>query len=163
MLERDALYFEDFEVGRRFVSRGVTMSEAAIMDFAFKYDPQPFHIDKPAAAESMYGGIIASGFHTLAVAFRMMYQENVFSSCNIGSPGLDELRWRKPVYAGDTIHTEIEVLDAEPSRSRPDRGRVRMGWTVKNQDDETVMTVTLVHIMLRRPGGSSAGESGRRL
>lgn len=156
MSDSQALYFEDFRPGRRFVSSSVTMHEAEIMDFAFKYDPQPFHISKPAAEESMYGGIIASGFHTLAVIFRMMHQENVFNACNIGSPGIEELRWLKPVHAGDTIHAEMEVLAAEPSSSRPERGRVRMAWTARNQNGEAVMTMTIVHIMLRRPGARAA-------
>ncbi len=151
MPDRDALYFEDFHVGRRFVTRGVTLSEAEIIDFAFKHDPQPFHIDKVAAAESQYGGLIASGFHTLSAAFRMVIQQNIFTACSMGSPGMDELRWLKPVYPGDTLHVELEVAEATPSSSRPDRGRVRIAYTIKNQNDEAVMTFTAQQIFKRRP------------
>jgi len=152
MPDRDALYFEDFHLGRRFVTRGVTLTEAEIVDFAFKYDPQPFHIDKVAAADSPYGGLIASGFHTLSAAFRMVIQENIFTACSMGSPGMDELRWLKPVHPGDTLHAELEVAEAKPSSSRPDRGRVRIAYTIKNQNDEPVMTFTAQQIFRRRPG-----------
>lgn len=150
MPDRDALYFEDFHVGRRFVTRGVTLSEAEIIDFAFKYDPQPFHIDKVAAAQSQYGGLIASGFHTLSAAFRMAIQQNIFTAASMGSPGLDEVRWLKPVYPDDTLHMELEVVHAEPSKSRPDRGRIRVAYTVKNQKDEAVLTFTAMQIVKRR-------------
>lgn len=159
MPDRDALYFEDFHVGRRFVSRGVTMTESEILDFALKFDPQPFHIDAVAAAESPYGGLIASGFHTMAAAFRMVVQQNVFTACSMGSPGMDELRWLKPVYPGDTLHVEFEVVMAEPSKSRPDRGRIRMAYTVKNQKDEAVMTFTAMQILkTRQAAGKEAAE-----
>jgi len=158
MPDRDALYFEDFHVGRRFVSRGVTLSEAEIIDFALKYDPQPFHIDKVAASKSPYGGLIASGFHTLSAAFRMAIQHNVFTACSMGSPGLDELRWLKPVYPGDTLYTEFEVAHAEPSKSRPDRGRVRMAYTVRNQDGEAVMTLTAMQIMKTRAAAETEAD-----
>ena len=151
------LYFEDFTVGRRFITRAVTLSEADIIDFAFKYDPQPFHIDKVAAERSPYGGLIASGFHTLSICFRMAIQAEVFTECSMGSPGLDDLRWLQPVRPGDTLHTEFEVVHAEPSRSRPDRGRVRMAYTVKNQRGEAVMTVTAQQILRTRTGARQGG------
>jgi acyl dehydratase len=148
--------FDDFEVGQRFTSRGVTLSESEIIDFALKYDPQPFHIDKEAAAASAYGGLIASGFHTLSAGFRMIVQENVFTGTSMGSPGMDEVRWLKPVYPGDTISTEIEVADKQPSRSRPDRGRVLMAYTIRNQHGEPVMTFTATQIIRRRAGEGAA-------
>jgi acyl dehydratase len=150
------LYFEDFHVGRRFTTRGVTLSEAEIIDFAFKYDPQPFHIDKVAAEQSPYGGLIASGFHTLSICFRMAIQAEVFTECSLGSPGLDELRWLQPVRPGDTLTTEFEVIHAEPSKSRPSRGRVRIAYTVKNQRGEAVMTVTAHQILKTRNGVDGA-------
>lgn len=150
------LYFEDFHVGRRFTTRGVTLSEAEIIDFAFKYDPQPFHIDKVAAEQSPYGGLIASGFHTLSICFRMAIQAEVFTECSLGSPGLDELRWLQPVRPGDTLTTEFEVIHAEPSKSRPSRGRVRIAYTVKNQRGEAVMTVTAHQILKTRTGVDGA-------
>ena len=150
------LYFEDFTVGRRFTTRGVTLSEAEIIYFACQYDPQPFHIAQVAAEQSPYGGLIASGFHTLSICFRMAIQAEVFTECSMGSPGLDELRWLQPVRPGDTLTTEFEVVHAEPSKSRPSRGRVRIAYTVKNQRDEAVMTVTAHQILKTRNGVEGA-------
>jgi acyl dehydratase len=144
-------YFDDFEVGERFVSRGVTLSEAQILDFALRYDPQPFHLDSNAAAQSPYGGLIASGFQTLALGFRMFFHENVITAASLGSPGMDELRWLAPVRPGDTLHTEAEVKDKRPSRSRPDRGTLRMAYTINNQEQQPVMTFVCTHILSRRP------------
>jgi acyl dehydratase len=144
------LYFEDFTPGRRFASPAATLSEGQIMDFAFAYDPQPFHIDKHAA-DNPYGGLIASGFQTLAVAFRMFYQANVINACSMGSPGMDELRWLKPVRPGDSLHAEAEVLEQRPSSKKPDRGTVIMGYEVVNQDGEVVMTFRCIHIFRKAP------------
>ena len=143
-------YFDDFEVGERFISRGVTLSESQILDFALTYDPQPFHIDKEAAVETPYGGIIASGFQTLALAFRMFYQEKIISACALGSPGMAELRWLAPVRPGDTLSTHAEIKRKQPSKSRPDRGRVEMAFAVRNQRDEEVMTFLTTIIMRRQ-------------
>ncbi|MFQ5970892.1 MAG: MaoC family dehydratase [Alphaproteobacteria bacterium] len=145
-------YFDDFEVGERFVSRGVTVSEGQMLDFALAYDPQPFHIDKEAAGKSHYGGLIASGFQTLALAWRMMAQENLMTACSMGSPGIDELRWLKPVRPGDTVHTEVVVTDKRPSDSKPDRGVLMMAYEMKNQTGEAVLSFTLIHLVRRRPG-----------
>jgi acyl dehydratase len=143
-------YFEDFEIGETFASRGATLSEAQILDFALAYDPQPFHLDKHAAAEGPYGGLIASGFQTLALSFRVFYQEKIINACSLGSPGFDELRWLKPVRPGDSIRVEAEVKDKRPSRSRPDRGTLTMAYTVRNQTGEAVMTFTAIHILQKR-------------
>ena len=151
MAERRERYFEDFAVGERFTTAGITLTEASILDFAFKYDPQPFHIDVEAARQSHFGGLIASGFQTLACGFRMLIQENLIGEAGMGSPGMDELRWLKPVYAGDTLYMDMEIKDLEPSASRPDRGRARCAYTVRNQHGEPVMTVTAVQILKRRP------------
>jgi acyl dehydratase len=147
----DSLYFDDFTVGRTFRTRGATLTEAQIIDFAWNNDPQPFHIDKQAAAESPYGGIIASGFQTLQVAFRLFYAENIMNAASMGSPGVDELRWLAPVRPDDTLRVEAEVLEARPSRSKPDRGTIRMAYTVLNQLDEAVMTYIVIHIFRRKP------------
>jgi acyl dehydratase len=148
----DDRYFDDFEIGERFESRGATVSESQILDFALTYDPQPFHLDTDAAAQSPYGGLIASGFHTLALAFRMFYQEKVINACSMGSPGMSELRWLAPVRPGDTIRSLAEVKDKRPSRSRPDRGRVEMAFEVRNQHGDVVMTFATTIILARRPG-----------
>lgn len=145
-------YFDDFSSGDRFVSKGVTFSEADIISFALRYDPQPFHIDAEAAAQSPYGGLIASGFHTLSQSFRMMLQEGVFSESSMGSPGMDELRWLAPVRPGDTLHMEGEVVELRPSSSKPDRGILKMDYRAVNQRGETVMTLKVIHLLRRRVG-----------
>ncbi len=144
-------YWEDFEVGERFAGPGISLSEAQILDFALMYDPQPFHLDREAAAESPFGGLIASGFQTLALGFRSFYQTGAINHASIGSPGFDELRWLKPVRPGDTLHTEIEVKSKRASQSKPDRGILHMAWEVKNQSGETVLTLTGMHLQRRRP------------
>ena len=105
------LYFDDFDIGQTFRSKGATLSEAQILDFPFTYDPQPFHLDVAAAREGPFGGLIASGFQTLAVAFRLFYQEKVINACSMGSPGMDHLRWLAPVRPGDTLFVRAEVLE----------------------------------------------------
>ncbi len=150
------LYLEDFKPGDRFESRGRTVPEAEIIDFALRYDPQPIHIDAEAAKHSPYGGLIASGFHTMAVAFRLAWDTGVFSACSLGSPGIDELRWLKPVRPGDTLRTVVEIVDARPSASKPDRGVCRIKYDVFNQNDEQVMTMTAVQILARRPQAAAA-------
>ena len=143
-------YLDDFAVGDRFVTRGVTLTESLIIDFAMTYDPQPFHIDVEAARESNYGGLIASGFQTLALGFRMVIETGVFRACSMGSPGFDELRWLKPVRPGDTLHTVLEVREKAPSRSKPDRGILRVAYSIRNQKDEEVLTFLSMHLLRRR-------------
>lgn len=145
-----ARYFDDFEIGQEFVSPGISITESQILDFALAYDPQPFHLDREAAADSVFGGLVASGFQTLALGFRAFYQANIINHCSLGSPGLDELRWLLPVYPGDTLHTEAEVKTKRVSRSRPDRGILHMAYEIKKQGGDTVMTFTTIHIMRRR-------------
>jgi acyl dehydratase len=145
-------YFDDFEIGERIVTRGATLTESAIIDFAMRYDPQPFHIDVEAARQSNYGGLIASGFQTLALGFRMVLETGVFRASSMGSPGFDELRWLKPVRPGDTLHTELEVVDKTPSQSKPDRGILRIRYRIKNQKDEEVLTFLSMHLLRRRFG-----------
>lgn len=142
--------FDDFKVGERFESKGVTLSESQILDFALHYDPQPFHIDKQAAAESPFGGIIASGFQTLALSFRMFYQEKIINACAVGSPGMTELNWLAPVRPGDTLRTTAEVMEVRASASRKDRGFVKLAFGVANQDGVRVMSYNATIIMLRK-------------
>ena len=147
-------YFDDFAVGERFVSDGKTLSEAEILDFGFRYDPQPIHMDAVAAEASQYGGLIAIGFQTLVIGFRLMWQTNLFNGCSMGSPGMDEVRWLKPVRPGDTLKTTCEVLETRPSASKPDRGVARVKYTISNQADEAVMTMIAIQILARRPAGA---------
>ncbi len=127
------------------------MTEADIISYALAYDPQPFHIDVEAASKSAYGGLIASGQHTFGVGWRMFLQEGLFKACSMGSPGVDELRWTAPVRPGDTIYTEAEVVEKRPSGSKPDRGILRMGYRMVNQRGETVLTMSIVHVLAKRP------------
>ena len=145
------LYLDDFLPGQRFSTKGCTLSEAQILDFAWLHDPQPFHVDKIAAQAGPFGGIIASGFQTLLISFRLIYQEKIINAASMGSPGMDELRWLAPVRPGDTIRVEAEVIETQPSRSKPDRGRLRISYRVLNQHDEVVMSFKVMHIMARRP------------
>ena len=117
------MYFEEFNVGDKFSSGGVTFTESEIVRFALQYDPQPFHINIEAANNSQFKGLIASGFQTLALVFRMYIQEGMLKQ-GMGSPGMDELRWLLPVRPGDTLHMEVEVLSTKSSSSRTDRGYV---------------------------------------
>ena len=111
----DTRYLDDLKPGDRFVSGGLTLTEAEIIDFAFRYDPQPFHLDANAAADSPYGGLIASGFQSIAVCFRLFIQNGIFAQSSIGSPGLDELRWLAPVRPGDTLELTLRF---DPERSK---------------------------------------------
>ncbi len=144
-------FFEDFTVGAGWTTGGYTFTETAVVDFAFRYDPQPFHIDAEAAKASMWGGLIVSGFQTLSVAFRLVYQSGPLSPNNIGGKGMDEVRWHHAVRPGDTIRVDVAVLAAERSQRRPDRGTVTLGYTVRNQDGTAVMTATLLHVVACRP------------
>ena len=146
-------WFEDFEVGQRFVSQGVTFTEASIIDFASRYDPQRFHIDTEAAARTHFGGLVASGFQTLALSFRRFFDLGVVRESSIGAPGVEELRWTAPVRPGDTLYVEVEVIEVRPSSSRPDRGTVRMRYTTRNQRGETVMIMLVPQFIARRPAG----------
>ena len=143
------MYFEEFNVGDKFSSGGVTFTESEIVRFALQYDPQPFHIDAEAAGNSQFKGLIASGFQTLALVFRMYIQEGMLKQ-GMGSPGMDELRWLLPVRPGDTLHMEVEVLSTKASSSRMDRGYVEKLCTVVNQKSEKVLTVRVTQIIRRR-------------
>lgn len=148
---RDDLWFDDFAMGQRFVTAGCTLSEAQILEFGWAHDPQPFHIDREAAAAGPFGGLIGSGFQTLLVAFRLVYQERIINAASLGSPGLDELRWPRPVRPGDTLRVEGEVVEVRPSRGKPDRGLVVIAYTVRNQHGDTVMVFRALHLLLRHP------------
>lgn len=144
-------YFEDFKVGDRFETPGITLTRSEIIDFAMRYDPQPIHMDVPAAEAGPYGGLIASGFQTLALTFRLFFQRGWFQDSSLGAPGINELRWHKPVYAGDTIRAVIEVEEARPSASNPGRGVLLLHWQTYNQHDEKVMTIRAPAFLRRRP------------
>ncbi|MDE2440468.1 MAG: MaoC family dehydratase [Betaproteobacteria bacterium] len=147
----DSRYLDDLSPGQRFTSPGLTLTEAEIIDFAWRYDPQPFHLDVHAAANSSYGGLIASGFQSLAICFRLFIQSGILAESSMGSPGIDELRWMAPVRPGDTLHSEIEVLEVRPSRSKSDRGIARLKYLAVNQRGEIVLSFIVNHLLHRRP------------
>ena len=145
------LYFEDFTVGREFRTDGATVTESQILDFALAFDPQPFHMDLEAAKQSMFGGLIASGFHSMALSFRLFAQTRALAACSLGSPGVDEVRWLRPVRPGDTLRATVQVVEQRPSGSKPDRGIIRLHWTALNQRSEPVLTMTSMQLVKRRP------------
>ncbi|WP_316148905.1 MaoC family dehydratase [Cupriavidus sp. BIC8F] len=145
------LYFEDFEVGSRRELGSYLVTEEEILAFARQYDPQPFHIDKEAAAKSIYGGVISSGWMTCSIMMRLLVLSSTGKSASMGSPGVDEIRWLKPVYAGDTLSVVLNVLDSRPSQSKPDRGVIHTQWEATNQRGELVCTVKGMGMYGRRP------------
>jgi acyl dehydratase len=144
-------YFEDFEVGKTIEVGSRTVSEEEIVDFASRFDPQPFHVDRKAAAGSIYGGIIASGWHTCGMMMRLMVDGFLKDAASMGSPGVDEVRWIKPVRGGDTLTVTTTALEKRPSASKPDRGVVVTLWQAKNQHGELVATIKGMGMFGRRP------------
>ena len=133
------LYFDDMRPGRVFELGSVTVTEDEIVEFATRFDPQPFHVDASAATESIYGGLIASGWHTCALFMRLMVDGLAADSSSMGSPGMDDIRWLAPVRPGDTLTGTVEVAAARRSESKPDRGIVELISEMRNQDGEVVL------------------------
>ena len=146
-------YFEDIEVGRRQAFGRYEVTRDEVIAFAAKYDPQPFHLSEQAAAETFFGRLSASGWHTCAMTMAMLV-ENMRGQeqAGLGSPGIDELRWLKPVYPGDTLRCESEVIEKRPSASRPEMGLYKSRLTVFNQHDVAVMTMVSNGLIRTRPG-----------
>ena len=150
------IYFEDLELGkeRYFGSYEVTREE--VLDFARKYDPQPFHLSDEAAAKTHFGRLAASGWHTCAMTMAVIVRHLLKDEqAGLGSPGVDELRWLKPVHPGDRLTVRGMVVDKTPSRSKPHIGTIRTRTIVSNQDGVDVMSFTSIVMMLRRPEGSA--------
>jgi len=145
------LYFEDLPVGDVRESVPRTISREEMVAFARAYDPQPFHLDEAAAARTIYGGLIASGWLTVAVMMRLLWDALLKDAVSLGSPGADEVRWLKPVRPGDTVRARFTVVEAIPSRSKPDRGVLRTFTEVLNQHGEVVMTMRGLGMFGRRP------------
>ena len=146
-------YFEDFSVGDEFVLGEVCLTEKEIVDFGRSFDPQPFHVDVQKAGDSVFGGLVASGWHT-ASAFMRLYVDNVLStSASDGSPGIDEMRFLKPVRAGERLVAKVSVAALVPSFSRPDAGIMRPRCQLVDAEGQPVFSMIL-HTILRRRGGN---------
>ncbi len=143
-------YFEDYIAGSVYEFGSIVVDETEIIDFAQRFDPQPFHTDPEAAKHSMFGGIIASGWHTSSIMMRLAVDHYLASVASLGSPGVDELRWLKPVRSGDELSIRITVTETKRSRSKPDRGIVRSFIEVLNQNREVVMDLKGVNFILCR-------------
>ncbi len=146
------IYFEDMEVGASRVFGHYEVTREEVLEFARKYDPQPFHLSDEAAAGTHFGRIAASGWHTCAMTMAVIARAVVDDNqAGLGSPGVDDLRWLKPVYPGDRLTVTGTIVDKTPSRSKPDIGSIRTETTVTNQDDVPVMRFISIVLMRRRP------------
>ena len=146
-------YWEDFYPGQVLEAGGASLSAEEIIEFGKKYDPQPFHVDEEQAKQSVFGGLIASGWQTASLCMRLICDLYLLEAASLGSPGVDELRWVKPVYPGDTLHLKSTVLETRASASRPDMGTVRSRSEVYNQHGELVMHMSGVGMFRRRSPG----------
>ena len=143
-------YLEDLQVGDRFESDSYKVTESAIMQFAREFDPQPFHLDHAAARKSVFGGLVASGWHTAAITMRLLVTSNLNLAGGAIGLGVDELRFPMPVRSDDTLRLELEIVDVRPSRSKPDRGTARIRYATRNQNDEIVFTQTATVLVPKR-------------
>ena len=144
-------HFEDFRPGDVIELGSRTITKEAIIAFAKEFDPQVFHVDEEAAKQTIYGGLLASGWHTGSLLMRLLCDGLLARTASLGSPGIDELRWLKPVRPGDTLSGRMTVLESIPSRSKPDRGMVRSLMELRNQHGEVVLTVKGLSLLGRRP------------
>jgi acyl dehydratase len=142
-------YFEDYAEGVTVECGSVTMNEAAMIAFATEYDPQSFHVDP--SADGPFGGLIASGWHTISVVMRQLVDNYLSPESSLGAAGVDEVRWPAPVRPGDTLRVRATVTSARRSKSKPDRGVIRTLIEAVNQDNITVLTLTAINFMLTRP------------
>lgn len=146
-------YFEDYVPGSSYSSGSITVTEADILRFAGEFDPQSIHTDPEAAASGPFKGLIASGWHTASVMMRLYADHYVSRIASLASPGIDEMRWVRPVRPDDSLSIRVTVRNARPSRTKPDRGIVHTAVEVLNQDGDAVLTLTAMNLLLRRPAG----------
>jgi acyl dehydratase len=155
-MSQTSWYFEDFHQGQVIELGQRHVTEEEIIAFATQFDPQPFHVDREAAAKSIYGGVIASGWHTCSMMMRLVVDGMMAASSSMGSPGLDNVRWLQPVRAGDTLSVRYETVKVKASESKPDRGVVWSKWVARNQHGVDVCTIEGMGMFLRRPGPADA-------
>ncbi|MEM7057032.1 MAG: MaoC family dehydratase [Pseudomonadota bacterium] len=144
------MYFDDFKPADSFTTGTRTVTESEIIDFAKQWDRQYFHLDAEAAKDSIYGGLIASGFHTLLITFDLVIDTGICSEGSRGSPGMETLKWLRPVRPGDTLQVEFQVVEATPSRKRDDQGYILLDYTTRNQQGEAVLTFRSTWIIERK-------------
>ena len=152
------LFWEDFPVGQVREFGAYRVTREAVIAFAREFDPQPFHVDDAAAEASLFGRLAASGWHTCAIAMRLMCDAYLLDSASLGSPGLEKLSWLKPVFPGDTLRVRLEVVESRPLASRPGVGMIRSHWDVINQTGETVLTMEGFGMFRRRNAGASRDD-----
>ena len=153
-------YFEDYVPGAVYEFGDRVVSEAEIIDFARRFDPQPMHLDPKAAARGHFGGLIASGWHTAGIMMRLFVDHFLPGQASLASPGIDELRWLRPVRPGDALRLRVTVLEATRSRSKPDRGMVRALIEVLNQNGEIVMSLKPMNLLRCRPLRAPSPDAG---
>ncbi len=149
-------FFEDIKADQVYEFGTITVSEKDIIDFARQFDPQDFHLDPAKAASSLFGGIVASGWHTTAVVMRLYVDHYLSHIANLGSPGVEDIRWPNPLRPGDTLRIRVTILEARPSRSKPDRGIVRVHVEAINQTDKLVLSMIGVSLVGRRQESSAS-------
>jgi acyl dehydratase len=157
--ERVVRYFEDYVPGLVVDCGSFTAGEAEIIDFARRYDPQPFHVDPEAAAAGPYGGIIASGWQTASLMMRQLVECFISPESGLGAAGVDEIRWPRPVRAGDTLHVRGTVLEARLSRSKPDRGIIRTRMEAASADGEVSMSMEGINFVRVRPQAQAQAQA----
>ena len=147
------LFWEDFVPDVRELMGEVTVDLEEVVTFAKRYDPQPFHVDVHEAEKSIYGGIIASGWHTCSMVMRLMCDSYLVNSSSLGSPGIEEVKWLSPVYPGNVLSAFRTVVETRASASKPDRGIVKTFWEVENEKGQLVMSMIGINFFLRREAG----------
>jgi acyl dehydratase len=146
----DDRFFEDYVAGQMHEFGSITVTADEVIEFASRYDPQPFHVDPGAALRTQFGGLIASGWQTAGWMMRLIVDHYLSHVASLASPGVDELRWTQPVRPGDTLSVRATIVEARPSASKPDRGLVRTLFEVLNQRGEVVMSVRAMNMLKRR-------------
>ena len=145
-----SLYFEDFEVGQVYETGSRTLEQEEIIEFGKKYAPVAYHTDPEAAKKTSFGGLVAAGYQTAAVTFGLFAGTGALAESGMGSPGVDKLRWKRPVKAGDTLRVLANVIELSPAEKEGGRDGVRIRYDTLNQNDEIVMTLTSLHFVRRR-------------
>ena len=145
------LYFEDFSVGQVYETSAITLEQDDIVQFGKQYANLPYHTDPEAARKTSFAGLVAPGYQTAALTFGLFVDLGLFRASGMGSPGIDKLRWLKPVRPGDALHVSAEVIEVSPAQSTSGRNAVRFRYDTINQDGDKVMTVTSLHFLKRRP------------